>query len=103
MVPGRPPALAHVGVKRELGDHEDRGTVVEDGALVAQDPQLGDLPGEPRDLLRAVVVRDAHEGEQARSVDRPDHLPADRHRRTGDPLEDRPHQPPPCGPRRPPP
>src|SRR5689334_6634962 len=62
--PGRAAALARVGIQRELADHEHRRTLVEDGALVAQDAQLADLAGERGHLLGAVVVRDADQGDQ---------------------------------------
>ena len=71
-LPGGPAALARLAVQRELADHEHRGADVRQRLLLAQQAQVPDLAGRPRDLGRAVVVGDAEVDEQAGLVDRAD-------------------------------
>ena len=76
--PARAAALGRVAVERELADHEHRSADVDDRAVhhavvVVEDPQAGDLVGEPIGDADRVGVGDADEHAQA-GADRPDDL-----------------------------
>jgi pimeloyl-ACP methyl ester carboxylesterase len=58
--------------------------------LVGEDPQGGDLPGQPLGIGRGVPMLDTDEDEQA-DVDPADGPAVDRHARLAHPLHDCPH------------
>ena len=91
--PARPPALAGVAVQRELADHEDRRTDVGGRPLLAQDPDVPHLAGQPGDLGRAVVVGDPEQHDEAGSVEPADHLSVDLDRGGGGSLHHCAHRP----------
>ena len=76
-LPGRAPALARVAVQRELADDQHRRAHVARALLVAQQAQVPDLPGRPRDLGCPVVVGDPEVDQEARPVELADHLAVD--------------------------
>jgi hypothetical protein len=83
-------ALAGLAVEGELGDDEDLAVraqrLVHLAVGVLEDPQRGDLVGQPVAVGLGVVVGHAQEHQQARA-DRGHDLAVDRHRRGGDPLD----------------
>ena len=90
-LPGGPAALARVAVQRELADDQHGRADVAGALLVAQEAQVPDLAGRPRDLGRAVVVGDAEVDEESRAVELADDLAVDPHAGGQHPLDDGTH------------
>jgi hypothetical protein len=75
--------------QRELRDDQDGASSLEDrpiepAALVLEDPQVGDLPGELLGVFCGVAARNPEQNTQARAD-----LAARRDGRARDPLDDR--------------
>ena len=92
----RPVAPARVREQRELADDERLAADVEERAVeaalvVLEDPQAGDLPGEPLGRFGRVFVPGTDEHEQAAAA-RADDLAVDRDRGPRHALHDRSHQ-----------
>ena len=90
-LPGGAAALAGVAVQRELADDQHGRADVAGALLVAQEAQVPDLAGRPRDLGRAVVVGDAEVDEQSRAVELADDLAVDPDAGGQHPLDDGTH------------
>ena len=90
-LPGGSPALARVAVQRELADHEHRSADVGGGLLVAQEPEVPDLPRRPRDLVRAVLVGDTQIDQEAGTGDLAHDLAVDLDPSLEHPLDHRSH------------
>ncbi len=93
----RAPALAGVGVERELRHQQDLAAALEHRAveasiLVGEDAQTGDLARQPSRLRPAVATADADENEQT-GRDRGHPLAIDGDARTLHPLHDGAHFP----------
>ena len=90
-LPGGTTALARLAVERELADDQHGGPDVGQRPLLAQQPEVPDLAGRPRDLGGPVAVGHAEVHEQARLVDRAHRLAVDGDRCLEDSLDDRAH------------
>ncbi len=91
----RTPALARVGVQRELADHQCLALDLQDGPVhltlvVGEDPEVRELLGDIRGLPVVVVLVDREQDEQP-SSDLGDEVAVDVDGRAGDPLDQRAH------------
>ncbi len=81
--------------ERELADDEGSSTLVQNAPVelplvVLEDPQAGDLPGQPPGDGRVVAARDAEEHAEP-AADLADRLAVHEDPGAGHPLHDRPH------------